>query len=288
MVSESSSACSRLQPLTSVRMGVRLPGSRRSTYHVITRFPASSCMKPSLIQSLSVSIARLSSRAYRTIYKSSRRPAGHRCPPVWAFHRGSSTPPASSLRALFLILGLFAPRQPCGTDSPVPAPDGRAAIGGPSLRAGPWYPGWTGRVLAYARSAGPRPRSLSASVPARGAVRTPERLFWFLFGEGRCPSGPGSRASHRAPAEPGLGPCGLRSLSRAPRRPHFASPVAWLHGGRSAAWGRWVARARRRRAATVRRRAREGPITGPCEPAGRSTGAADRRPRRAPPGTPCP
>ena len=31
-----------------------------------------------------------------------------------------------------------------------------------------------------------------------------------------------------------------------------------------------------------------GPVTGPCRPARRSRGAADRRPRRAPPETPCP
>ena len=46
--------------------------------------------------------------------------------------------------------------------------------------------------------------------------------------------------------------------------------------------------ARRRCAATVRRRARQGSVTGPCRPARRSPGAARRRPTRAPPGIPCP
>ena len=55
------------------------------------------------------------------------------------------------------------------------------------------------------------------------------------FEGGRCPSGPGSRASHRAPAKPGLGPCGLQLLSRVPRRPHAGSSVDWLRGCRRAA-----------------------------------------------------
>ena len=42
-------------------------------------------------------------------------------------------------------------------------------------------------------------------------------------GRGDALSGPGSRALHRATAEPGLGSCGLRSLSRAPRRPRTGS-----------------------------------------------------------------
>ena len=77
------------------------------------------------------------------------------------------------------------------------------------------------------------------------------------FLEGDALTGPGSRASHRAPAEPGLGPCGLRSLSRAPRRPHVGSRVAWLRGRCKAARERW-ATARRRCAATVRRCVRKG------------------------------
>ena len=54
IVSASSSACSRRQPLTRVRISVRLPGARRSMYDVVIRFPASSNMKPSLIQSNSL------------------------------------------------------------------------------------------------------------------------------------------------------------------------------------------------------------------------------------------
>ena len=57
----------------------------------------------------------------------------------------------------------------------------------------------------------------------RARAVTPGRLLRLPFGTGRCPLGPGSRASQRAPAMPGLGPCGLRSLSRAPRRPHAGS-----------------------------------------------------------------
>ena len=59
---------------------------------------------------------------------------------------------------------------------------------------------------------------------------TPGWLLRFVFG-GRCPFG--ARAlvlSHRAPAKPGLGPGGLRSLSRAPRRPLPASQDARLRG----------------------------------------------------------
>ena len=45
---------------------------------------------------------------------------------------------------------------------------------------------------------------------------------------------------------------------------------------------------RKGRAATVRRRARQGPVTGAYGSARRSPGAADRRPRTGPPETPCP
>ena len=56
MVSPSSSACSRLHPLTSAGMGVLLPSSRRSMYIVVIRFPASSNTNPSWIQTISLSI----------------------------------------------------------------------------------------------------------------------------------------------------------------------------------------------------------------------------------------
>ena len=59
-------------------------------------------------------------------------------------------------------------------------------------------------------------RSLDRAGEARTV--TGGQPLCFLFGEGRCPSGPGSRASHRGPAKPGPGPFGLRSLSRAPRQ----------------------------------------------------------------------
>ena len=72
-----------------------------------------------------------------------------------------------------------------------------------------------------------------SSAPAAAPKPCPGSRF--RFEGGRCPSGPGSRASHRAPAQPGLGPFGLRSLSQVPRRPHAGSSVAWLRGCRRAA-----------------------------------------------------
>ena len=78
------------------------------------------------------------------------------------------------------------------------------------------------RARARVRCAGSCPHWFS---PAARAA-TLGRLLRFLFGAGRCPSGPGSRASHRAPAMPDLGPFGLRSLSRTPRPTHTGSQVA--------------------------------------------------------------
>ena len=127
-----------------------------------------------------------------------------------------------------------------------------------------------------------------------------------LPGDWGDPFGPGSRASHRAPAEPGLGPFGLRSLSQAPCQPRAASSAAWFRARRRVAVNmstpfqksprsgiRTRPRpprrpSRGRRVAAVRGRARQGPVTGLCRPAWRSRGAADRRPRRAPAETPCP
>ena len=71
------------------------------------------------------------------------------------------------------------------------------------------------------------------------------------------------------------------------RWPHADSQAAWVRGRRGTACARWVT-ARRPRRATVRGHARQEPVTGPCRPARRSRGAADRRPRRPPRGTPCP
>ena len=141
------------------------------------------------------------------------------------------------------------------------------------------------RVVGQAGGAAPAPFEAREGECARARIRcaqacphrfsrraravTPGRLLRLLFGTGRCPSGPGSRASHRAPAMPGLGPCGLRSLSRAPRPPHASSQAARV------GW----ASARGRCGATLCRRAGNGTVIGPFQPAQRSPGAAGRRPK---------
>ena len=185
----------------------------------------------------------------------------------------------------------FARDQPRDADPPLLAPDGRAAIGEPSPRVGRFSArGGLNRLVACAGSAGPTHRCLPTSVSTRGSGSALWTSPPVPFQGGDAPSGPGSCALRRAPAEPGLGPCGLRSLSRAPRRPRAV--LAGRVGARSPR-GRVSARtgcatARMGSGATARRRGRQGPITGPCRPARRSRGAAGRRPRRAPRGTPCP
>ena len=71
-------------------------------------------------------------------------------------------------------------------------------------------------------------------------------------------------------------------------RPAGLGPVRGPRGSTVDAGPSGGVTARRRCAATVRRRAGKAPVTRACRPARRSLGAADRRPRRAPPGTPCP
>ena len=75
------------------------------------------------------------------------------------------------------------------------------------------------------------------------------RFLRFLFGA--MPFGPGLSCFAPRPGKPGLGPCGLRSLSRAPRQPHAGSKVAVLRGCRRTEWTKWVT-ARKWRMVTVR------------------------------------
>ena len=72
---------------------------------------------------------------------------------------------------------------------------------------------------------------------------------------GDAPPGPGLSCFAPSPAELGLGPCGLRSPSRAPRLPHVGSRAAWLRGHRSRRVSAWTscAAARMGSVATVRR-----------------------------------
>ena len=99
---------------------------------------------------------------------------------------------------------------------------GRAAVACGRSGARARLPRDSERVKQGARVEALRLPVADAWLPARyTASPTP-------FLEGDALTGPGSRASHRAPAEPGLGPCGLRSLSRAPRRPRTGSRAAGL------------------------------------------------------------
>ena len=109
--------------------------------------------------------------------------------------------------------------------------------------------------------------------------------------------------SHRAPAEPGLGPSGfdpyrgrpasLTPVSRPPcctRSRRAAAGVstpfrnARASGMRTRVGTPCRRRSHRRRSTAVRRRARQGPDTGARGPTRRSHGAADRRPMMSAPG----
>ena len=138
-------------------------------------------------------------------------------------------------------------------------------------------------------SAGPMRWSLSASGPTRSSGCDPWTASPIPFRGGDALSGPGLSCFAPSPGEAGSRPlrasipiAGARPASR-----RFAGrQVARSPQGRVSAWT-GCAMARMGSGATVRRRARQGPVTGPCRPARRSPGAADRRPRRAPPVLPC-
>ena len=129
-----------------------------------------------------------------------------------------------------------------------------------------------GRTRPRARCAGACPDRL----PRAARAVTHGRLLRFPFGEGRCPSGPGSRASHRAPASR---VSALSGFDPYRGRPAGLGPVRWALGCAVAAGphgppGRGVPRPAGGAGAPG-----FGPVTGPCRPARRSPGAAGRRPR---------
>ena len=125
---------------------------------------------------------------------------------------------------------------------------------------------------AHARGSDALERLRIGSRAARAVA--PGRLLRFPF-RGAMPLRGRALVLRTEPRQAGSRPFGLRSLSRAPRRPLAASQGARLRSRRGAAWARWVTARKRRR------RTRKRPVTGPCRPARRSPGAVDRRPRRA-------